>query len=131
MSIVPVDVTETTQIVSRGMAGASVVRIVGDVDLAVAARLREVLDSVLAAHAWVIVDLRRAEAVDSIGLGVLLAARQAARRRDGDLVLAAVPPFVRSVLSAARLASAFTTFDTVPQAITFALRSRAERSTAG
>jgi anti-anti-sigma factor len=120
-------VVDGARIVLRGLAGASVVRVVGDVDLAVAGRLRATFESALAAHPWIIVDLRGADAVDSVGLGVLVAARQAARRRSGDLVLAAVPAFVTSVLRAARLGSAFTTFDSVPQAITYALRPAADR----
>lgn len=138
MSIVPVIdelddgdsaacVVDGARIVLRGMAGVSVVRVVGDVDLAVAARLRATFESALAMRPWIIVDLRQAAAVDSVGLGVLIAARQGARRRGGDLVLAAAPVFVLSVLHAARLGTAFPTFDTVPQAITFALRSAAER----
>jgi anti-anti-sigma factor len=120
-------VVSDAQIVLRSMAGVSVVRIVGDVDLAVATRLRATFESALAMHPWIIVDLRRADAVDSAGLGVLIAARHGARRRGGDLVLAAAPAFFLSVLHAARLGTAFTTFDTVPQAMTFALRSAAER----
>ncbi|BEL05455.1 STAS domain-containing protein [Actinoplanes sichuanensis] len=105
----------------RTLAGASVVRIVGDVDLAAAGQLRTALGQALVEHPWIIVDLRRVAAVDSVGLGVLIAAREAARRQSGDLLLAATPPFFRSVLQAARLETVFPTFDTVPQAMTFAL----------
>ncbi|MEV4280560.1 STAS domain-containing protein [Actinoplanes xinjiangensis] len=137
MSVVPVidehdngnsaaNVVGDARIVVRHMAGASVVRVVGDVDLAVAGRLRATFESALAMDPWIIVDLRRTEAVDSVGLGVLLAARQAARRRSGDLVLAAAPAYVVSVIRAARLGAVFPMFDTVPQAITYALRSPAD-----
>ncbi|MEU8662515.1 STAS domain-containing protein [Actinoplanes philippinensis] len=110
-----------TRITVHAMGGASVVRIIGDLDLAVADRLRTTLEPAIARCPWVIVDLGGAGAVDSVGLGVLVAARQAARREDGDVLLAATPPFVTSVLRAARLDAVFTTFDTVPRAITFAL----------
>ncbi|GIE28556.1 hypothetical protein Ait01nite_016010 [Actinoplanes italicus] len=115
---------DSTWITVHAMAGASVVRVIGDLDLAVATRLRTALDAALATSPWLIVDLRQAEAVDSVGLGVLIAAHQAARRQGGDLLLAAAPPFFLSVLRAARLGSVFMTFDTVPQAITFALAPR-------
>lgn len=122
MGVVPlIDEHEVAQVVVHSLAGASVVRIVGDVDLAAAGSLRTALGQALVEHPWIIVDLRRVAAVDSIGLGVLVAAREAARRQSGDLVLAAAPPFVLSVLHAARLGTVFSTFDTVPQAITFAL----------
>lgn len=110
-----------TTITVHAMAGATVLRLVGDLDLAVATRLRTTLDAALSGGPWIIVDLRQVEAVDSVGLGVLIAARQAARRSGGDLLLAAAPPLFVSVLQAARLGSVFVTFDTVPQAITFAL----------
>jgi anti-anti-sigma factor len=110
-----------TEILLHTMPGASVVRVVGDLDLSTATRLRATLEAALASSAWIIVDLRGAEAVDSVGLGVLIAAREAARRSGGDLLLAAASPFFASVLRAARLDAVFTRFDTVPRAITFAL----------
>jgi anti-anti-sigma factor len=110
-----------TEIVWHAMPGASVVRVVGDVDLSTAARLRTTFDAALEESAWVILDLRRAESVDSVGLGVLIAVREAARRQGGDLLLAAASPFFVSVLRAARLDGLFTLFDTVPRAITHAL----------
>lgn len=120
-----VSVVDGASIVVHNLAGASVVRIIGDVDLAVAGPLRATLESALATHPWVIVDLRRADAVDSVGLGVLLAARQAATRASGDLVLAAASPFFHSVMRAARVGTALPAFDTVPQAMTYVWRSRA------
>ncbi|WP_170154233.1 STAS domain-containing protein [Actinoplanes italicus] len=111
-----------TEIVWHAMPGASVVRVAGDVDLSTAARLRTAFEAALEESAWVIVDLRRAESVDSVGLGVLIAVREAARRRGGDLLLATASPFFVSVLRAARLDALFTLFDTVPRAITYALK---------
>ncbi|MBW6440213.1 STAS domain-containing protein [Actinoplanes hulinensis] len=126
MGVVPViGEHDGARITVRAMAGASVVRIIGDLDLAVATRLRTDLESAIARCPWVIVDLRGIGAVDSLGLGVLLAARESALRQAGDLLLAAAPPFFRSVLRAARIDAVFTTFDTVPQAVTRALAPRA------
>ncbi|WP_433796633.1 STAS domain-containing protein [Actinoplanes sp. CA-252034] len=119
------DVVEATRITVHAMDGASVIRIIGDLDLDVAARLRATLESTVARCPWVIVDLRHTGGVDSVGLGILAAAGQSARRQGGDLLLAAAPPFFLSVVHAARLGAHFTTFDTVPQAITFALTPRA------
>lgn len=126
----PVKVKDRARIVSHPMAGGTVVRVIGDVDLSVATALRTAFENALAAHPWIIVDLRRAGSVDSVGLGVLIAARQAARRRAGDLLLAAAPPSFAPVLHAARLGAVFATFDTVPQAITFALAPRADQRAA-
>ncbi|KUL30756.1 STAS domain-containing protein [Actinoplanes awajinensis] len=113
--------TDDFQVVTHTLDGVSLVRLIGDVDLSVAARLRTTFETALAAHPWVIVDLTRAGAVDSIGLGVLVAAAQVARRRSGDVLLAGAPPFFTAVLHAARLGAVFTTFATVPQAMTAAL----------
>jgi anti-anti-sigma factor len=128
MGVVPVteeadDTTGTdgTEITWHAMPGASVVRVAGDIDLSTATRLRTALTTALGQSSWIIVDLRRVEAVDSVGLGVLIAAREAARRSGGDLLLAAASPFFGAVLRAARLETVFTTFDTVPRAITYAL----------
>ena len=106
------------RVVLHTLTGVSLVRVIGDVDLAAANRLRETFESALAAAPWVIVDLSRAGAIDSVGIGILLAACHAARRRSGDLLLAAAPPFFVSVLDATRLTSVFAMFDTVPKAMT-------------
>jgi anti-anti-sigma factor len=98
-------------------AGVSVVRVVGDIDLDAVTTLRTTLDAAIAAHAWVIVDLSRARTVDSVGLSVLVSASFAARRADGDLLLAAPSRFLCSVLRSARLPTAFAVFDTLPQAL--------------
>jgi anti-anti-sigma factor len=129
MGVVPVaeeagNGTGGTEILWHAMAGASVIRVVGDLDLSTVASLRATAEAALANAAWIIVDLRRAGAVDSIGLGVLIAVREAARRGGGDLLLAAASPFFGSVLRAARLETVFTVFDTVPRAITYALTPR-------
>ncbi|WP_436535873.1 STAS domain-containing protein [Actinoplanes sp. HUAS TT8] len=113
--------TTGTELVVHTVDGLSLVRVIGDVDLSVASRLRAALESALAANPWVVVDLSRVGAVDSIGLGVLAAARQAAGRGTGDLLLAAAPPFFTSVLHAARLSTVFRMYETVPSAMTAAL----------
>ncbi|MCY1143658.1 STAS domain-containing protein [Actinoplanes sp. Pm04-4] len=99
---------------------AALVRVTGDIDLDVIGALRDVLDNAVALRPVVIVDLVSAGTVDSLGLAVLTGARDATRRRGGDLVLVASNQFIRGVLTARRLQTAFRVFDTVPQAITAA-----------
>ncbi len=118
------DETSGTRITVHSMPGASVVMIAGDIDLAVAEQLRTTLATALTVQPWIVVDLRLVGAVDSVGLGALLAARQAARRNGGDLLLAAPPPFFLAVLRAARLDAVLPTHDTLPQAITAAVTPR-------
>jgi anti-anti-sigma factor len=114
------DTRATGRVSQHSMTSASLVRVVGDVDTDVVAELRTALDTAVAEHPRVIVDLTRAATIDSVGLGTVVRARQAARRRGGDLLLAAPSRFVRTVLHTMRLDGAFPTFDTVPQAMSAA-----------
>ncbi|WP_199516686.1 STAS domain-containing protein [Nucisporomicrobium flavum] len=116
MTVVPAD----DRVSLHHLHGAALVQVVGDVDLDTASRVREVLETALGAHPRVIVDLARAGTFDSIGLSTLLAALRTARRRDGDLLLAAPSRLLLDVLQASRLDSVFATFGTVPQAMTAA-----------
>ena len=99
---------------------AAVVDITGDIDVDIVAQLRTALNSAVAARTQVVVGLAQVRAIDSAGLGVLVRARRAARRRNGDLLLASPSRFVRTVLRTMRLHNAFPTFDTVQQAMTAA-----------
>ncbi|MCA2219044.1 STAS domain-containing protein [Jidongwangia harbinensis] len=85
----------------------SLVRVAGDVDTGVVAELRAALETALAEHPRIIMDLTRAATIDSVGLGTVVRARQAARRRGGDLLLAAPSRFVQTVLHTMRLDGAF------------------------
>jgi anti-sigma B factor antagonist len=107
----------TDRVSQHSTPSASVVRILGDVDIDVVSELRAALDTALEMHPRVIVDLTGAATIDSVGLGTIVRARQSARRGGGDLLLAAPSRFVRTVLHTMRLDAAFPTFDTVPQAL--------------
>ena len=100
---------------------AAVVRVSGDADMDVVADLRAALDNAVALRPYVIVDLTATATIDSLGLGALVRGRNAARQRDGELLLVAPSPFVQAVLWSMRLHTAFRMFDTVPQAITATL----------
>lgn len=113
-------ITQTASITRHTMAGASLVRLIGDIDHDLVADLRTTLDAA-AAHAWVIVDLGRVRGIGTVGLSVLVTASLAARRAGGDLLLAAPPPLVHAVLRSVRLATAFSVYETLPQALTAAL----------
>jgi anti-anti-sigma factor len=114
-------VPERAPFTTHALNGASLVRLAGDIDLDVVPALRTALQSALAAHAWVIVDLSQVRIVDSVGLSVLVTAGFAARRNGGDLLMAAPPSFLLSVLHSARPATQFSVYDTVPRAMTAAL----------
>lgn len=114
-------ITQTASITRHTMAGTSLVRLICDIDHDLVANLRTTLDAAAAAHAWVIVDLGRVRGIGSVGLSVLVTASLAARRAGGDLLLAAPPPLVHAVLRSVRLATAFSVYETLPQALTAAL----------
>ena len=97
---------------------AAVVSATGDVGADIDGELREALDEALAWRPTVIVDLAATRRMDPAGLGTLVRARNAARRRDGELVLAAPSRFQQTVLRTMRLHTAFRTFGTLQQAVT-------------
>ncbi len=83
-------------------ADATVVSVVGDVDLATLPRLAAVLDGVATSER--IVDLRSVDWFDPLCLGVLLSADLRARRQGGSLVVRATGQ-VAELLAEARLDS--------------------------
>jgi len=113
-------VPESVPITTYSLTGASLVRLVGDIDLDVVPALQTAFESAAAAHSWVIVDLSRVRIIESVGLSVLVTAGFVARKDGGDLLVAAPPKFLRT----ARLAATLSVYDTLPQAMTAALRRR-------
>ncbi|HET6532628.1 MAG TPA: STAS domain-containing protein [Actinoplanes sp.] len=107
-------------VAQRCTRSAAVVQIAGDLDTAVAPLARTALDRAVAARPHVVVDLAEVPTIDPTGLGILVRARQEARRRHGDLLRAGPSRYVRTVMRTMRLHTAFATFDTVQQALTAA-----------
>jgi anti-sigma B factor antagonist len=99
------------------LSAAAVVRVTGDVDMDVCDELRSALQSAVAARRQVVVDLTRAGVIDSAGLGALVRARNAARQRAGELILAGPSRFVQTVLRTMRLHTAFRVFSSAEQAV--------------
>lgn len=111
------DTAPTGRVSGRQTEAGAVVRVAGDVDIDVVGELRAALDAAVEAHPRVVVDLGGAGTIDSVGLSALVRGRQAARKRGGDLVLAAPSRFVRTVLHTMRLDAAFPIFDSVAAAV--------------
>jgi anti-sigma B factor antagonist len=95
---------------SRAEGNRTVLTLSGEIDLYTAPRLQAELAAALAGHepAWIVVDMSGVEFCDSTGMNVLLAARQHARERGGDLALAAPRAPVRKILQVTGLESVFT-----------------------
>ena len=95
-----------------------VIRPVGDVDTATAGPLRAAIGEQVAAGAvHVVLDLSAVEFMGSAGLALLIAEREAAIARDGQLRLAGVPRTAGRALSLTGLTELF---DTYPDAETAA-----------
>jgi anti-anti-sigma factor len=95
----------------------ALVRVIGDLDVVVADELRGALERAALARPTVIVDLTAAHTIDPAGLGALVRARNAARRRQGELVLAGPSRFVQTVLRTMRLHTAFRVFRSPGEAL--------------
>lgn len=82
-------------------------RLAGDLDIAGAPRLREVIDAHARAGQTMVVDLRGLGFVDSMGLAALVRAQHRALARGAQLELVAGPPAVQRVFAIAGLDRAF------------------------
>ncbi|WP_212990818.1 STAS domain-containing protein [Actinoplanes auranticolor] len=100
-----------------GMAGATLIRVVGNLGVDVVPALRTALETSFRRHSWVIMDLDLVTAVDRIALNTLVTGGFAARRRGGALLLVAKHAVVGSALETARMGHALRRFPTVPQAM--------------
>lgn len=95
-----------------------VVTLTGEVDLAVAGAVRTCLRELMVAGAsHVLVDLREVTFMDSMGLGVLVAARKQARVFRGSFGLVAPSPPVARVLSLTSLDKFLPSFASVDEAL--------------
>jgi anti-sigma B factor antagonist len=78
-----------------------VLSLTGSVDLATVANLRDLLVRTISDHAGrtVVVDLDGVDALDDVGLGVLLGAAGRARQAGGDLVVVCASEHLRARFS--------------------------------
>lgn len=98
--------------------GATAVAVEGEVDIATAPQLRQMLaDLGDRGQKRVIIDLSRTDFLDSTGLGVLVAALTRYRKNDGDLILVCPKRPIRQVFEITRLDSVFTIFDSLADAL--------------
>lgn len=86
------------------MRGWSVVEVTGDLDMASAPALRQlVLQQLSQGIRCVAVDLTAADFVDSSGLGVLVAALKRVRTHDGELAVVCPDPRLRRIFELTEL----------------------------
>jgi anti-sigma B factor antagonist len=93
-----------------------VVELLGELDIADTGPLATALAEAIKAGPLVIADLTALHFIDCAALGVLVAARAAARRAGGDLILAGPARKIRRVLELTGLARLFPVYADVEQA---------------
>ncbi|MFC5826762.1 STAS domain-containing protein [Nonomuraea insulae] len=94
------------------------VRVVGDLDVAGAPRLRAEMEQALAAAdpLNVVIDLTEVPFCDSVGLGVLVAALNHVQHMNGRLILVLAPGMIRHLLTITNLDRHFETSESVSEA---------------
>jgi anti-sigma B factor antagonist len=100
-----------------------VVRLQGDLDVLVAAQLRDVLAEACDNHRHVVLDLSGVRLVDSTGLSLLVRTHQTVKRNGGKVCLAAPSRFLQTVLRTMRLHPVFPQFPTADAALAWLARS--------
>jgi anti-sigma B factor antagonist len=92
----------------RRHRGWTVVDVIGDLDMASAPAMRQVILQVLSTGARLIaVDLTSADFVDSTGLGMLVAALKRVRTHDGELLVICPDPRLRRIFELTDLVAVF------------------------
>src|ERR1700678_2661731 len=76
---------------------ATVVRLTGEIDIAVAPHLRAALDRASEHARPIVVDMERVEFIDSVGIAVLLVAANRARMAQGEFALRNPTPAAQRV----------------------------------
>ena len=99
----------------------SVVAFDGDLDLATGPGLRQAVVGLVAdGELHVVVDLTMTDFVDSVGLGMLVAATKRVRTHDGTLVVVCPEARLRRLFAVTRLDRALTLVDTLDEALALA-----------
>ncbi len=92
------EITADFSIEAESANDATVVRVIGELDLATHERLSDELTAIAAKGGPIVVDLAGCDFVDSSGIRALLVGMEAAEENGGRLVLAGVKPQVERIL---------------------------------
>lgn len=91
------------------------VRLSGDLDIAVRDELRAQLDDAAGRSTAVLLDLSAVEYVDSTALGLFIALRKQLLQKGGQVQLVAPSPQIRKLLGYAGLDQVFPILETAPE----------------
>ena len=102
----------------REITGVTVVDIEGRFDALSAPKTKSELHELIEGGSTkLVLDLKKMDFIDSAGLGVLVSCLRKAAAEGGDLRLAEVPAFCRSIFELTRLTRVFDVTETTEQAI--------------
>jgi anti-sigma B factor antagonist len=103
---------------TQGDRGLTKLKLSGRLDASTVSQLERALaDAQLAGAHTLVIDMSDLTYVSSSGLRVLLSARSAIRKRNGDIFLCALGRNVREVFDMVGFSAVFSIFDTQEQAI--------------
>lgn len=98
--------------------GVTIVEITGRFDAVSAPEIKSDLHSLIESGSIrLVVNLEKMDFIDSAGLGVLVSCLRRTAAEGGDLRLAEVPPFCRSIFELTRLTRVFEVTESVEQAV--------------
>lgn len=98
--------------------GWTILAVSGEVDVATAPRLREVLiDLVNKGQHRIVVDLGGVDFLDSTGLGVLVGALKRVRTHDGELALVCAEPRILKIFEITGLTKVFPMYRSADEAV--------------
>ena len=102
----------------REVGGVTVVDIEGRFDALSAPKTKAELHELIEGGSTkLVLDLQKMDFIDSAGLGVLVSCLRKAAGEGGDLLLAEVPPFCRSIFELTRLTRVFDVTQSTEQAM--------------
>lgn len=100
----------------------------GELDAYTAPQFMESVTSTLdEGCAWLVVDLRRVEYIDSVGLGILIGGAKRAGEKNGDMAVACSRPNVRRVFEVSGTAELLNVVDDLDDARAMLASERAAR----
>lgn len=96
--------SQTFSAAAEHVEGSAIVEVRGELDLATAPQLDEVIGRLLSqGHSRIVLDLHGVDFIDSVGITALLTAHRRARAANGWLVLRSAGPRLRMLLETTRL----------------------------
>jgi anti-sigma B factor antagonist len=110
-------VDQDFEIVESGTEAVPVIAVSGEIDVATAPQLREVLHRVIAeGGSTVVLDLLGVTFLDSTALGVLVGALKRCRETGGDLQVVVADPRIMKIFEITGLTNVFTITDSLEAA---------------